>query len=246
MSPFYRTLLAGACLLISEHALANGWSGKVGVGLIATSGNSESSTFNLDLGLSHKQAAWTNQISAKAIQARSQVEDASSGGLSKRTTSERYTLSLRTSFDITETDFVFAQLNMEKDLFGAVRERTSQTLGYGRRLLHTPAHKLDLEVGAGARQLLAQGDAARRESRAVGRGGLKYVWQISASSRFSQAFSVETGKGNTYSEALSELKLAVIGGVFANLGFTVKNNSEVPAGTVRTDTISSVSLSYEF
>ncbi len=80
----------------------------------------------------------------------------------------------------------------------------------------------------------------------VGRAGLIYAWQISETSRFAQTLTTEYGDTNTYTESLSELKLSVIGGVFANLAFTVKHNSNVPADTEQTDTISAVSLSYEY
>ena len=221
------------------------FSGKVAVGAIAASGNSESSTFNFEFGLNYDKDVWHNALKASAMQARSSTED-DAGNSSKQTTSELYAVTLRSALDFTENDYVFAQLGFEKDLFGAVRERTTQTLGYGRRVLNDDAHKLDLELGAGARQSLAQEEGARRESEVVGRAGFVYAWQFSETSRFAQSVTAEYGDSNTYTESLSELKLSVIGGVFANLAFTVKHNSDVPADTEQTDTISSVSLSYEY
>lgn len=221
------------------------WGGKIAVGAIAASGNSETSTFNFEFGLSYDKEVWHNALKASAMQARSETED-DAGNIEKRTTSERYVVGMRSALDFTDNDYLFLQLDFEKDLFGGVRERTAQTLGYGRRVINGESHKLDLELGAGARQTLAQEDGARRESEVVGRAGLIYAWQISETSRFAQTLTTEYGDTNTYTESLSELKLSVIGGVFANLAFTVKHNSNVPADTEQTDTISSVSLSYEY
>lgn len=221
------------------------WGGKVALGAIATGGNSETSTFNAEFGLSYDRGIWHNAFAASALQARAETTDAS-GVMQKDTTSERYQASLRSALDFSEHDYVFGLLEFEKDLFGGVRERSVQTVGYGRRLIKSESQQLDLELGAGARQLLAQETDAQRESELIGRGGLVYAWQLSESSRFGQKITVESGDANTSSESVTELKMAVIGGVFANLSFTWKNNSQVPAGTQNTDTISSVSLSYEF
>ena len=45
---------------------------------------------------------------------------------------------------------------------------------------------------------------------------------------------------------MTELKLSVVGNLFASLSYTIKNNSEVPAGTEQTDTFAAVNLSYAF
>lgn len=239
-------LLIVAAMLNPSTGLAESpWGGKIAVGAIAASGNSESSTFNFEFGLSYDKDIWHNALKASALQARSETED-DAGNTEKRTTSERYVVGLRSAVDFTENDYLFVQLDFEKDLFGGVRERTAQTIGYGRRVLNGEAHKLDLELGAGARQLLAQEEDAQRESEVVGRAGLVYAWQISDTSRFGQTITTEYGDTNTYTESVSELRLSVIGGVYANLAFTVKHNSDVPVDTERTDTISSVSLSYEY
>lgn len=242
----YRNLFAGVLMVVCGSAMAEGFGGKFSLGAIATSGNSETSTVNFGISLKLDQAAWHHGVKGTAVHARSETTDDATGQSRTQTTSERYTASLRSARDFSETDYLYAQVDFDKDLFGGVRERTAETVGYGRRLLHSEAHKLDLELGAGARQLRPQGEGAERVSDAVGRAALRYDWTITPTSRFSQSVSVESGDENTYTESVSELKLAVIGSVFVNLGFSAQNNSEVPAGTQRTDTTSSVSLSYEF
>ncbi len=245
--PSYR--IAGLLVLGlgSAPAMAeDGISGKLGLGAISTSGNSESTTVQFDSALRYAQGDWHNKLTAKANFASSEVTDASSGEMRSQTTAERYVFGARSALDFSEFDFLFVQLDYEKDLFGGVRERSVESIGYGRRLLKSAAHMLDVELGAGARQSLAQQAGAQREHELVGRAGLSYLWSITESNAFEQSLTVEGGGDNTYTESVSSLKLAVIGSVFANLGFTLKNNSQVPEGTEKTDTISSVSLSYEF
>jgi putative salt-induced outer membrane protein len=140
---------------------------------------------------------------------------------------------------------VFASLDWEKDLFGGIRERTSETLGYGRHVLVGPTHLLDLEIGAGARQSKAN-ITGEREQDLIFRGSALYALKLTETSGFRQALKVESGESNTFGEALSELKLAIVGNLFASLSYTLRHNTDVPEGTDRTDSFTAVNLSYGF
>jgi putative salt-induced outer membrane protein YdiY len=45
---------------------------------------------------------------------------------------------------------------------------------------------------------------------------------------------------------VAELKFAVIGNVFATIDYDWRHNTSVPAGTVHTDTITSINFGYTF
>ena len=53
-----------------------------------------------------------------------------------------------------------------------------------------PAHSLDAEIGLGATQIKLA-EPAGRESSAVALLNAKYLWEISATSKFSQGLKVE-------------------------------------------------------
>jgi putative salt-induced outer membrane protein len=228
-----------ALLLTPGAALAAGWSGEAALGYLSTSGNSYTASISAKLAVDYDARHWQNSFTASAVN--TSDDD--------RTSAERYTASNKLDWNFDERNYAFGALEYEKDLFGGIRERTSETAGYGRRLLTGPVHELSLEAGLGARQTEAQGaDGMRgaRENDLIGRGFGEYKWKISETSAFAQALKIEAGSSNTFSESVTELKLAVVGGLFATLSYTVKHNSEVPAGTGRTDTYSAVSLSYKF
>lgn len=233
-----RLLFTLALAGFSAPALAN-VTGKVELGALQTSGNSETSSYNTKFGVTHTRGEWENKFTGSAFFAE---ED-------DQTTAERYAAGLRSSYDFSEFNYLFVNFTYDKDLFGGVRERTTQTVGYGRKLVATKRHDLRLEAGAGARQELPQDTGAgepERNSEAIYRGALFYEWDISDTSTFNQSLSVESGSDNTYSESVTALKLTIIGPTFASISYTVQNNSDVPAGTEKTDTYLSVSLSYEF
>jgi putative salt-induced outer membrane protein len=224
-----------AALLLSPSLAHAEWKGEAGAGLLTTSGNSESESFNGKFLLDWKQAPWKNAFSATAI----------NQGDEDGRTAERYTVGDKLDWHINDRDYLFGAVDWEKDLFGGIRERTAETVGYGRHLLMGPVHTLDAEIGAGARQTEEQ-DTGDKENEAIARAGGKYRWKISDHSAFAQSVKVEYGKSNTYTEAISELKLGIVGNLFASLSFTLRNNSDVPEDTRKTDTFTAVNLSYGF
>jgi putative salt-induced outer membrane protein len=227
---------AFAVLFVPTTVLADGLFGELSAGFLATGGNSETRSTNIKTQLGYISGNWRQEGRASALQSRDSGE----------TTSERYTASYKLDFSFTENDYLFITTDYEKDLFGGVRERLSESVGYGRKLINTSAHRLEAEIGAGARQTRFQNPAGGRENEAIGRLSGAYRWIISSSSEFSQRLRVESGKENTFTEAVSEMKLSIIGNLFASLSFTLRNNTDVAPDRKRTDTFTAVNLSYKF
>lgn len=221
-------------LLPAAQSLA-AWRGEAGMGLLTTTGNSESESFNGRFLLDWTTEKWKNSFTASGI---------NSGDEDGRT-AERYTVGDKVDYDFTPNDYVFGAVDWEKDRFGGFRERTAETVGYGRHILRGPIHVLDAEIGAGARQTEEQ-DTGERENEAIGRLGGKYEWKLSETSTFGQKLKVEYGRENTFTEGISELKMSVVGNVLASISFTVRNNTDVPQDTKKTDTFTAVNLSYAF
>lgn len=230
-----RILIPAALLGLSPLAMAGTWSGEAGLGYLATDGNSETSLFNAKLEADYKADKWKNAFAALAINSAEQGDS----------TAERYLVSDQLDYDLSDVDYAFGRLEFEKDLFGGIRQRTSETVGYGRHLLVGPEHLLDAEIGAGVRQQELQ-DTGEKTDEAIGRVALKYLWNLSPTSSFGQAVKAESGEENTYIESVTELKANISGNLFAVISYTVKHNTDVPATTDKTDTFTAVSLAYTF
>jgi len=216
-------------------AHAEPWSGDAALGFLASSGNSDSTSSNARIAIDYTRPQWKNAFAASAITASSSDE----------TTTERYTAADQLDWNLSPRNFIFGNVEFEKDLYGGFRERYSETVGYGRHVLTGPTHLLDATIGAGARQTQEQ-ETREREQEFIQRGELKYTWNFSETGSASTGLVVETGPENTFTESVNELKFAMIGSVSAVVGFTARNNSDVPPGTEKTDTFTSVSLSYAF
>src|SRR3546814_7535977 len=99
-----------------------------------------------------------------------------------------------------------------------------------------PTHFLDLEVGVGARQQETSDIPRERENEFIERGAAKYRWAITQTTSFTEALKVESGPSNTYTESVTALKLQIVGSLFANLSYTIKNNTQSAPDTKKTDT----------
>jgi len=208
--------------------------GKAELGYLATSGNTDTSSLNAKLGMEFDAMSWRHSLNAAAVKA----ED------SGITTAERYQFGVKSDYKLNEHDYLFATVNWEQDEFAGFSQRTSEAVGYGRRLISSPAHHLDLEIGAGARQtdLLVGPDEYETILRLAG----KYRWFISAGATFDQSVIVEKGGTNTYSESVSALAAKVNAALSLKVSYTIKSNSEVPAGLERTDTYTAIGIEYAF
>jgi putative salt-induced outer membrane protein len=210
------------------------WSGKATLGYLATSGNTENSNLNSGFALGYTTGDWSHLAELHAINATE----------SEVTTAEAYELGWKSEWNMSEKSFLFGRLKWRKDRFSGYDTQFSQTIGYGHRLLNTDEHKLNVEAGVGARQSdLADGTT---EEEMIFRGGLQYKWHFSETADFRQEFAVEAGSDNTYGESITALSAKLMGNLALVASYTIKNNSDVPPLTEKTDTYTALSLEYVF
>lgn len=211
-----------------------GWSGKAALGYLATNGNTHSSSLNSGFGVAYAIGRWIHGLELKAINA---TED-------EQTTAESYSASWKSEFNLTDRDFLFGRLNWRKDRFSGYDQQLSESIGYGRRIIDTGVHFLNAEIGAGARQSnLVDGTA---ESDVILRAGVNYRWQFTETAAFTQDVATESGEENIYIESITALKASLIGNLALVASYTIKNNSEVPAGSENTDRFTALALEYVF
>ncbi len=232
------TLIVAALLapisLMAQEAAESPWSGKAALGYLATSGNTENSTLNSGIEVGFATGKWQHLANAFAIYASE----------NKITTAEAYELGWKSERNLTDVDFLFGRLDWRKDRFSAYDTQFSQTVGYGRRLIKTDRHLLNVEAGVGARQSELQNGISENET--IFRGGAYYKWQFSETSEFRQDLTVESGSKNTYLESVTAVSAKLLGQLALVASYTVKHNTDVPALTEKSDTYTALSLEYLF
>jgi putative salt-induced outer membrane protein len=211
-----------------------GFSGRVGLGYIATSGNSDSKSANGSFDLLWNYEPWRHSLSGTAIQS-------STSGV---TTAESFGLTAQSKYDFSDKSYFFGLVAFNSDEFSTIDQQTRAVVGYGRHIIDTDKHVLNLEIGAGQRWAdLRDGTS---EDEVIYRLGGNYLWNISETSKFTQTLSIESGSSNTYTEAVSALNANILDTLALVLSFTVKNNSDVLPGIDKTDTATAISLEYTF
>ena len=213
---------------------AGPWSGKVSLGFLSTSGNTDNTSLNSNAEVSYSHGDWVHTASAFAINA-SESND---------TTAEAYGAGWKSERNLSEANFLFGQLDWRKDRFSGIPEQFSQTVGYGRRIFDTGTHLLNAEIGAGARQ--SEDTLGNTESEFVIRSGGHYQWTFTETANFTIDLLVEHGESNTYLQSDFALRALLFGDLKMVASYTIKDNSDVPPGTEDTDTFTALSLEYAF
>ena len=211
-----------------------GLSAQVALGYIATSGNSDSENLSLGFGGDYYAEVWHHNLEGRAVQA-------STSGI---TTAEAYGLAWQSARDFGEKSYLFARAAWDKDKFSGYDQQIREVVGYGRHFIDTERHELNGEIGVGLRQSDLRDGTSEDES--IARLSMDYAFQLSDTAEFKQAIGIESGSDNTYTESVTSLAADVWTDLAIVLSYIVKRNSDVPVGTVRKDTFTSVALEYSF
>ncbi len=211
-----------------------GFSGRVALGYLATSGNSESENLNTSFDLGWNYVPWHHSFSGSAVRASS----------SDVTTAEAYGLEWQSDYDFSDNAYAFGRIAWNDDKFSGYERQIREVFGYGRRFIDLERHTLNGEVGGGARQANLRDGTTQDE--AIVRLNADYLWNISDTSEFNQTLAIEAGSDNRYTETVTKLTANIRDSFSVVLSYTIQNNSDIPAGTVKRDTFTAVALEYTF
>lgn len=215
------------------------FAGRIQLGYLAATGNADTTNINSKIMLGWDREKWRHAVLASGIYS----EDDTT------TIAERYRFGYKADRKLGEKNYLFGTVNWEQDEFSGYRNRTTEAIGYGRRVLESDEHTLDLEIGIGARQTdlvdpLAQPEMGQDET--IGRLAGDYLWKFGEHSDFSQKIIVESGDLNTYVESVSAVTSQLLGELDLVVSYTIQRNSDVPVGVETTDTYTTVSVQYNF
>ena len=211
-----------------------GFAGRVAFGFLSTTGNAENETFNTTFDLDWTNAPWHHALTGAAV--RASTNDV--------TTAEAYSLDWQSDYDLSDRSYLFGVVAWNDDRFSGYDQQIREAVGYGRRFIDTERHALNGEVGAGARQADLRDGTTQDES--ILRLSSDYLWTISETAEFSQSLAIDSGSFNTYTESITKLTMDILGNISIVVSYTIKTNSDVPAGTVNTDTFTAIAVEYTF
>jgi putative salt-induced outer membrane protein len=218
----------------SKVAVKEGWQGSVSLGYLHTTGNSNTVSLNGKALAGYKSGNWQDSLAFTALNA----------SQDNVRTAESYEGSGQSNYSLTENNYLFGALNYLSDRFSGYDRRTTEIVGYGRRLLNSDTQQLGVELGVGAIQTHYTDDTS--EIGLIERLALNYLWQFSEKSNFSENLSVEHDTDNDFTQSVTALTTNLAGDFALSVSYTVKHNSTVLPGFKNTDTITAISLVYSF
>jgi len=212
------------------------WEGKGEFGLVATTGNTESTSVNLKLEFIFNARRWRHRFSASALAT-------SEDGIQDN---ERYTVEIQSDRSLSEKSYLFTALRWDADKFGAYDPQQTLTAGYGRELMKSEKHLLKGEIGAGYRRL-EETVSGNSSSEPIARFLLDDTWKVFPSTSWTNRLLIESGSDNTFTQFNTGIQVAMTTRFALKLGFEVRNNTKIPPGdSEETDTTTTANLVYNF
>lgn len=210
------------------------WKGKGELGGYYATGNSDYFGLSTGLSLTREDPVWRH---AFVLQADYQEND----GKASR---ERYLASYQPNYRFDERTYVYGLAQYEHDRFLGYDSRYALSTGIGFRTPNGGPVSFELEAGPAYR--LTEFVDGGAESSAAGRGSVTVQWKLAPSLTFNQNAAAYIDSLNSTINSTSALSAKLYGPLSARLSYNVQFESAPPEGRQTTDTLSRVSLVYDF
>ena len=211
------------------------WEGNADVGIVITNGNTDSKSTNAKVLAVREVEKWRHHLEFSSY----------SKSDNDNTTEEKYFAEGKIDRKLGKKNYIFALVNYEKDRFSGFDHQALLSAGAGRRTIDDANMTLDVELGIGVR--FNETDAGVTDEEPVLRVAADFNWDISDTSAFRQTLSIEGGDETTITKSLTSLTAKINdNGLSMKASFEAKHTSEVPVGTKRTDTTTTLGVTYAF
>jgi len=224
-----RSLQTLALLAFAAPAFAD-WTPTAELGVVNTTGNSETTSANGKFALKGQDELWTHEYFLAALRAES--DDVLSAN--------RLELGGKTARRLGERQYLGAAARYERDDFAAYDYQSTLALNYGAWLVKEEHKSFQLEGGPGLRHArLADGG---EENDALLRGYADYQHQITDSTRFFNTLLIEATPGNSFAQNDIGIAVSINKSLALKAALQARHNTEAPDGLERTDTLTSVNI----
>lgn len=220
------------------------WSGKGEFGGFRATGNSSNTGLSASLTAERKGIDWRHKLFARADYQRAD-------GVTNR---EQFLGRYEPNFKVSDAFYVYALAQYERDRFQGFSSRYAVSGGMGWQALKTD--DLQLSVKAGPAYRVTDFVDGRSESRIAGLVGLDFGWDITDRLKLTQATNAVAEAGgsalaivdsrNTSIDLVTGLNAKISGKLSARFSYSWEYDSNPPPRAVGTDTLSRVTLIYDF
>jgi putative salt-induced outer membrane protein len=229
---------------LRSAGLFENWSGKGELGGFRATGNSSNTGLTAGFTVNRQGIDWRHQLTGR-------VDYQRANGV---TTREQFLGRYEPNFNVSDRFYAFALAQYERDRFQGFLGRYAVSGGVGYQALKKDDIQLSLKAGPAYR--VTEFVDGRSESRIAGLAGLDFDWAITDRLKLTQDTNAvaETGgtavaiidSRNTTIDLITGLNAKINNSLSARFSYAVEYDSNPPPGAVQTDTLSRVTLIYDF
>jgi putative salt-induced outer membrane protein len=218
---------------IRSAGLFENWSGKGELGAFMSTGNAENTGVTASLGLTKDGINWRHKLRGRADYQRSE-------GV---TTREQFLAAYEVNYKISDRLFAYALGQYERDRFQGFGARYSASGGLGYDVLQD-GPTLSVKAGPAWRrtELIAGGST----NNLAGLAAADFDWALSDTITFTQDANALIQSGSSTLVSDTGLQASISDALSVRLSYTVEHDTAPPAGAVKTDTLSRITVIYGF
>lgn len=219
---------------IRTAGLFDNWSGKGELGAFRSTGNASNTGITAGLSLVREGIDWRHKLSGRADYQETE-------GVVTR---EQFLAAYEPNWKISDRLYAYGLAQYERDRFQGFSARYSVSGGLGYDVLTGEEMTLSVKAGPAWRRTEFVGGGSRSDL--AGLAALDFDWQLLDTVTFTQDASAFVQSGSSTFISDSGLVAKVAGDLSLRLSYTVEHDTDPPAGAVKTDTLSRVTIIYDF
>lgn len=223
------------------------WQASAELGLLFTSGNTETESYKAKLNLARDFQLWRHKGVIDYYRAKQ--EDQATG--ESELTADKTFISAQSNYkfeaDSRSSMFIFG--SYEEDQFSGFEYQGTVAVGYGARYRYSEKLYADYEVGPGysVNKPIIDGIAQDSEGSAILRLAGNMAWEVTENSRFTALAATEVGDDNTKTRAEVALSANINSSLAMKVSLAGTHNSNLQDETLeKLDTETAVTLVYSF
>ena len=211
------------------------WSGEINLGGSLATGNTDRTAFDATL----KAQFRTEHLEDRYLLS---VEFADENGA---TTAQRILTAIESRVDFTEDNYFFGYLEYDDDRFSGFSYEINAAVGTGFRSDFSFGLLISAQLGPGFR-LSKRQDTNQSESQETIRGSIGLEHSLSKNALITDDLVVTWDKDRFKVENTFALTSKLLDNLSSRVSFNIRHNDSPPFGTKSTDTLTRISIIYEF
>lgn len=219
---------------IRSAGLFEGWSGRGELGAFNSTGNSSNTGLTAALALTRDGIDWRHKLRARADFQRN-------NGV---TTREQFLAAYEPNYKISNRLFAYALAQYERDRFQGFSARYSASGGLGYDVIDSEDMTLSVQAGPAYRH--TERTNGLTDSNIAGLASLDFDWAILGNIALTQDASAFVQSGNSTYISATGLQAGIADNVKVRLSHTVEHDTDPPVGAQNTNTLSRVTIIYDF